>query len=94
MTEPTILVVDDEPSIRDVVSIYPRRAGNQVVIAHDGQQALDALDRQVPDLVVLDLMLPKVEGLEITRRLRAEGDIPIIMLTARREEADRIAGLK
>ena len=94
MTEPTILVVDDEPSIGEVVSIYLRRAGYHVVVAHDGQEALDVLDSQLPDLVVLDLMLPKVDGMEIARRLRAEGDIPIIMLTARREEADRIAGLE
>jgi DNA-binding response OmpR family regulator len=94
MNEPTILVVDDEPSIGEVVSIYLRRAGYQVVVARDGQEALEALAKQPPDLVVLDLMLPKVDGLEITRRLRAEGDTPIIMLTARREEADRIAGLE
>jgi len=94
MNEPTILVVDDEPSISEVVSIYLKRAGYQVMVAHDGQQALEALEREPPDLVVLDLMLPQVDGLEITRRLRAEGDTPIIMLTARREEADRIAGLE
>jgi len=94
MTEPTILVVDDEPSIGEVVSIYLRRAGYQVVVARDGQEALEAMEKQPPDLVVLDLMLPKVDGLEITRRLRAEGETPIIMLTARREEADRIAGLE
>jgi DNA-binding response OmpR family regulator len=94
MNEPTILVVDDEPSISEVVSIYLRRAGFQVTVARDGQEALDALEKGPPDLVVLDLMLPKVDGLEITRRLRAAGDTPIIMLTARREEADRIAGLE
>ena len=94
MKEPTILIVDDEPSIREVVSIYLRRAGYQVVVAHDGQAALEALEKQPPDLVVLDLMLPKVDGLEIARRLRAGGDTPIIMLTARREEADRITGLE
>jgi DNA-binding response OmpR family regulator len=94
MKEPTILVVDDEPSIREVVSIYLRRAGYEVVVASDGQAALNALETQAPDLVVLDLMLPKVGGLEIARRLRAEGDIPIIMLTAQREETDRIAGLE
>jgi DNA-binding response OmpR family regulator len=94
MNEPTILVVDDEPSIREVVSIYLERAGYQVVVADDGQTALEVLERQPPDLVVLDLMLPEVDGLEITRRLRAEGDIPIIMLTARREETDRILGLE
>jgi DNA-binding response OmpR family regulator len=94
MNEPIILVVDDEPSISEVVSIYLRRAGYQVVVARDGRQALDVLDKQSPDLVVLDLMLPEVDGFEIARRLRVEGDTPIIMLTARRDEADRIAGLE
>jgi len=94
MNEPTILVVDDEPSIREVVSIYLERAGYHVVVADDGQAALEALEKQPLDLVVLDLMLPEVDGLEITRQLRAKGDIPIIMLTARREETDRILGLE
>jgi DNA-binding response OmpR family regulator len=94
MSEPKILVVDDEPSISEVVTIYLQRAGYQVTVARDGQAALEAIERQPPDLVVLDLMLPKVDGLEITRRLRAQGDTPIIMLTARREESDRITGLE
>jgi two-component system response regulator ResD len=94
MNEATILVVDDEPSIREVVSLYLRRAGYKVVVAEDGQAALDALAAHMPDLVVLDLMLPKVDGIEITRQLRAGGDTPIIMLTARREETDRILGLE
>ena len=94
MSEPTILVVDDEPSIGEVVSIYLQRAGYQVIVARDGQAALEALERHPPDLVVLDLMLPKVDGLEIARRLRAQGDTPIIMLTAKREESDRITGLE
>jgi len=94
MNEPTILVVDDEPSISEVVGIYLRRAGYQVVTARNGRQALEILDRQSPDLVILDLMLPEVDGWEITRRLRTQSDTPIIMLTARREEADRIAGLE
>jgi DNA-binding response OmpR family regulator len=94
MSEPTILVVDDEPSIREVVSIYLGRAGYRVLVAEDGQTALEILEREPPDLVVLDLMLPEVDGLEITRRLRAVGEIPIIMLTARREETDRILGLE
>jgi DNA-binding response OmpR family regulator len=94
MSKPTILVVDDEPSIREVVSIYLGRAGYRVLAAEDGQTALEVLEREPLDLVVLDLMLPEVDGLEITRRLRAEGEIPIIMLTARREEADRILGLE
>ncbi len=94
MSQPTILVVDDEPSISEVVGLYLRRAGYHVLVAHDGQAALEALEKQPPDLVVLDLMLPKVDGMEVARRLRAVGDTPIIMLTARREEGDRIAGLE
>ena len=94
MSGQTILVVDDEPSISEVVSLYLRRAGYQVRVAHDGTAALAALEADLPDLVVLDLMLPGVDGMEITRRLRAVGDTPIIMLTARREETDRILGLE
>lgn len=94
MSNGMILVVEDEPSIREVVSLYLRRAGYRVTVVDDGQAALEILSSQTPDLVVLDLMLPKVDGLEITRWLRERGDIPIIMLTARREEQDRIAGLE
>jgi DNA-binding response OmpR family regulator len=94
MIQARILVVEDEPSIREVVSLYLRRAGYQVTVVEDGQAALDVLSSQLPDLVVLDLMLPGVDGLEITRWLRERGDTPIIMLTARREEQDRIAGLE
>ena len=89
-----ILVVDDEPSILEVVTLYLQRAGYSVRTAADGTAAVEELRRGVPDLVVLDLMLPGVDGLEITRRLRNEGDVPIIMLTARREETDRIVGLE
>jgi DNA-binding response OmpR family regulator len=90
----TILVVEDEPSIREVVSLYLGRAGYNVTVVSDGEAALETLTRQLPDLVILDLMLPKVDGLAITRWLRERGDTPIIMLTARREEQDRIAGLE
>jgi two-component system response regulator ResD len=94
MNEGRILVVEDEPNIGEVVSLYLRRAGYQVTVVEDGRAALDSLAHQMPDLVVLDLMLPQVDGLEITRWLRERGDTPIIMLTARREERDRIAGLE
>ncbi len=94
MQTQTILVVDDEPSIVEIVSLYLQRAGYEVQVAHDGKKALEMMVQKMPDLVVLDLMLPEVDGLEITRRVRAEGDTPIIMLTARREEADRIVGLE
>jgi DNA-binding response OmpR family regulator len=94
MGEGRILVVEDEPSIREVVSLYLRRAGYDVTVVGDGDAALERLSDRLPDLVVLDLMLPGAGGLEITRWLRARGDTPIIMLTARREEPDRIAGLE
>lgn len=94
MAESRILVVEDEPSIAEIVQLYLRRAGYQVALAQDGEAALAALSRQLPDLVVLDLMLPRLDGLSVTRWLRDRSDIPIIMLTARREEADRIAGLE
>ncbi|MEK7323650.1 MAG: response regulator transcription factor [Chloroflexota bacterium] len=94
MAGTTVLVVEDEPSISEVVSLYLKRAGYQVMIANDGLAAKAMLERGLPDLVVLDLMLPKLGGLELARWLRAQGDIPIIMLTARREETDRIAGLE
>lgn len=89
-----ILVVEDEPSIAEVVTLYLKRAGYAVSAVRDGEAALALLDREEPDLIVLDLMLPKVDGYEITRWLRERGDVPVIMLTARREEADRIAGLE
>jgi DNA-binding response OmpR family regulator len=94
MNRAKILVVEDEPSIREVVSLYLRRAGYDVSVVADGRAALESLSGQIPDLVVLDLMLPEVDGLEITRWLRERGDTPIIMLTARRDEPDRIAGLE
>jgi DNA-binding response OmpR family regulator len=91
---PRVLVVEDELSIGEVVSLYLRRAGFQVTHVRDGRAALDSLAAELPEMVVLDLMLPKVGGLEITRWLRDRGDTPIIMLTARGAEADRIAGLE
>ena len=88
-----ILVVDDEPNIREVVGLYLRRDGHAVVSAADGAEALEIYRRTRPDLVVLDLMLPKVSGLEVCRRIQAERRVPLIMLTARGEEEDRIVGL-
>jgi DNA-binding response OmpR family regulator len=89
-----ILVVEDETSIAEVVSLYLKRAGYNVQIASDGKQAMAIFERQTPDFVILDLMLPEVDGLSLTRWLRDRSDVPIIMLTARREEIDRIAGLE
>ncbi len=88
-----ILVVDDEPNIREVVGLYLRRDGHTVVSAADGEEALDLFRRDVPDLVVLDLMLPKISGFEVCRRMQADRRVPLIMLTARGEEEERIVGL-
>ena len=90
----TILVVDDEPSIVEVVSLYLRREGFDVLMASDGESALATAREYQPDLIVLDIMLPKRSGLEITRVLRQERPVPIILLTARGDEADRIVGLE
>jgi DNA-binding response OmpR family regulator len=94
MSAKTILVVEDEASIAEVVSLYLKRAGYTVQVASDGKKAMDLFERQPPDFVILDLMLPEVDGHALTRWLRDRSDVPIIMLTARREEADRIAGLE
>ena len=94
MSGETILVVDDEPTIVEVVELYLLREGFKVLTAADGNAALDAVQQQRPDLVVLDLMLPGMSGLDVTRQLRTGGALPIIMLTARGEEADRIVGLE
>lgn len=94
MSEKRILVVEDEPSLAEVVSLYLKRAGFQVQVASDGRQAMNILEKQIPDFVILDLMLPEIDGLSLTRWLRDRSDVPIIMVTARREEIDRIAGLE
>jgi two-component system response regulator ResD len=89
-----IAVVEDEPSISEVVSLYLRRAGYQVQLYTDGLTAQEAFSHQIPDLVILDVMLPGMDGFALTRGLRDRSEVPIIMLTSRREESDRIAGLE
>src|SRR6266498_4341433 len=89
----TVLVVDDEPNIVEVVSAYLKRELFNVVTASDGETALQKVSEVAPDLVVLDVMLPRLDGLEVCRRVRAMGNTPIIMLTARGEETDKIVGL-
>jgi two-component system response regulator ResD len=94
-TRRSVLVVDDEPTIAEVVARYLDRAGYNTAIAHDGDQALACADRRRPDLVVLDLMLPGVDGLEVMRRLRGRPAPPgVILLTAKGEESDRVIGLR
>ncbi len=94
MSGSKVLVVDDEPTVREVVAGYLRRDGHDVSEAGDGTTALELLDAEPPDLVVLDMMLPGVNGLDVLRRVRAVSDIPVIMLTARAEESDRVSGLE
>jgi DNA-binding response OmpR family regulator len=89
-----VLVVDDEPKIVDLVKLYLERDGYQVLTARDGHAALAAIRDEQPDLVILDLMLPGIDGVEVCRRVRRESNVPIIMLTARAEEADKLIGLE
>ncbi|HEY3315014.1 MAG TPA: response regulator transcription factor [Bacillota bacterium] len=89
-----ILVVDDEPSLVQLVEYNLRQAGFDVVTALDGEAAVEAAGRENPDLIVLDLMLPKLDGFEVCRIIRRKMTIPIIMLTARSDEVDRIVGLE
>ena len=90
----TILVVDDEPIVREVVVRYLGREGYETLEADDGDRAREVLERTPPDLVVLDVMLPGTDGLELCRWIRARSELPVILLTARGEEADRIVGLE
>jgi DNA-binding response OmpR family regulator len=90
----TVLVVDDEPIVREVVVKYLKREGFRTLEAADGERARELLEREQPDLVVLDLMLPRKDGLAVCRWIRSRSEVPVIMLTARGEEADRIVGLE
>jgi DNA-binding response OmpR family regulator len=90
----TVLVVDDERKIRDTVRLFLEQRRYAVLLAGAGQQALDVAGRLKPDLVILDLMLPDLPGEEVARALRTVSQVPIIMLTAKAEEADRVAGLR
>ena len=90
----TVLVVEDEPQIAQIVRDYLQHAGFGVVTTGDGAEALALVRQRAPDLIVLDLGLPRIDGLEVAKQLRHDTDIPIIMLTARVEECDRLAGLE
>ncbi|GIG65602.1 response regulator transcription factor [Phytomonospora endophytica] len=89
-----VLVVDDDPTVSDVVRRYLEHAGLRVTLAADGVAGLQAFREGAPDLVVLDLMLPGVDGIEVCRVLRSTSDVPVVMLTALGEEADRVLGLR
>jgi DNA-binding response OmpR family regulator len=89
-----VLVVDDEPMVREVLARYLERDGFSVETAEDGEQALAACDAAPPDIVLLDLMLPRIDGLEVFRRIRRRSSTAVIMLTAKGEETDRVVGLE
>ncbi len=90
----TILLVDDEQNIVELARMYLEREGYRVIAAGDGEMALRLIEQETPDLVVLDLMLPRVDGWEVCKRTRARSDVPILMLTARDEDVDKIVGLE
>src|SRR5438552_11973062 len=89
-----ILLVDDEHSVQTLLTYLPRKDGHEVVTAHDGREALDRFAEQRFDLVVLDIMLPKLDGIEVCRRMRSRSQVPIIMLTAKDDEIDKVLGLE
>ena len=94
MAKETILVVDDEKNIVELARLYLEKEGYHVEAAYDGAEALAKIKSVQPDLVVLDLMLPEIDGWEVCRRVRGESDVPIIMLTARDDDVDKIVGLE
>lgn len=94
MPNETILVVDDEQNIIDLAKLYLEQEGFKVIEAYDGEEALATLEEQMPNLMVLDLMLPKKDGWEVCREVRAISDLPILMLTARDDDIDKIVGLE
>ncbi len=89
-----ILIIDDEPQIVEICRDYLKVAGYETVTASNGVQGLSLARREKPDLIVLDLMMPEMDGLDVTREIRRESDVPIIMLTARVEETDKLIGLE
>lgn len=93
-TERTILIVEDERTLADALKLNLERQGFRTIVEHDGHAALSAIERHEPDLIVLDVMLPGLDGFEICRRIRLRSRVPIMMLTARGEEIDRVLGLE
>ena len=88
MANEKILIVDDDKNICELLRLYLNKEGYQISLAHDGQAAVDTFEQQHPDLVLLDVMMPKMDGWEVCRRIRAAGDTPVIMLTAKGETFD------
>ncbi|MDO8672594.1 MAG: response regulator transcription factor, partial [Dehalococcoidia bacterium] len=89
-----VLIVEDDRKTAELIQIYLQKDGYRVTIASDGKKALEMARRILPDLVILDLMLPQIDGMDVCRRLRAESNVPVIMLTARSTEEDKLQGLE
>jgi DNA-binding response OmpR family regulator len=89
----TVLIVDDDPKIREVLRLYVEREGHRAAFAADGPEALAVAGQSRPDLVLLDVMLPGLDGFEVCRRLREESDVPVLLLTARSGDSDKVVGL-
>jgi two-component system, OmpR family, response regulator ResD len=94
MAGESILVVEDEANIAKLLTMYLEKDGYRVLVARDGQQGLERFERDHPDMVILDLLLPKMDGLEVCRRIRRQSFVPLLMLTAKRDETDKIVGLE
>ena len=94
MANEKILIVDDDKNICELLRLYLNKEGYQISLAHDGQAAVDTVEQQHPDLVLRDVMMPKMDGWEVCRRIRAAGDTPVIMLTAKGETFDKVLGLE
>ncbi len=94
MSEIKILVVDDDKNICDLIGLYLKKEGFGVSFAYDGEEALEKFKSYTPDLIILDIMLPKIDGIRVCREIRGESDVPIIMLTAKGETFDKVLGLE
>jgi len=94
MAAEKILIVEDEKHLVKVLKYNLEKAGYRVLVVHDGQSALTSFKKEIPDMVILDIMLPKLDGFEICKEIRRESKVPILMLTARKEEVDRVLGLE
>ena len=94
MSKYSVLIVDDDIKLADLLKIYFEKDGFEVLVAHDGGRGLELIRDAKPDIIILDIMLPKIDGWEVCRKVRQGNDVPIIMLTARDEETDRLVGLE
>jgi len=94
MNETKILVVDDDKNICDLIGLYLKKEGYETLFAYDGEEAIEKFKSALPDLIVLDIMLPKIDGIRVCREIRAESNVPIIMLTAKGETFDKVLGLE